>query len=144
MASETASLIVPALLGEVPSIRSWLQGVLANWTVSAAVIADLALAVTELCMNIVVHGYGNTVMGEIEVRLTKYDHIIRITILDSAPVFIPPSQIVFPAPHMLAERGYGLALVCALVDEFVHQGLGTHGNCVTLVKKDLMDIQGTL
>jgi anti-sigma regulatory factor (Ser/Thr protein kinase) len=38
---------------------------------------------------------------------------------------------------MLAESGYGLALVHALVDEFVHRGLGTHGNCVTLVKKDI-------
>lgn len=137
MALETASLIVPALLVQVPCIRYWLQGVLANWTVSAAVTADLALAVTEICINIVLHGYGDTITGEIEVRLTKYDNIIRITILDSAPLFVPPQQVAFPAPHMLAESGYGLALVHALVDEFVHQGLGVNGNCITLVKKDI-------
>jgi anti-sigma regulatory factor (Ser/Thr protein kinase) len=107
--------------------------------VSAEVIADLALAVTELCTNIITHGYGETTTGAIELRLIKYDNIVRLTVLDSAPVFVPPQ--VLPAPSgVLAERGYGLTLVRALVDEFLHQSLGTYGNCVTLIKKDVREV----
>jgi anti-sigma regulatory factor (Ser/Thr protein kinase) len=107
--------------------------------VSAEVIADLALAVTELCTNIITHGYGETTTGAIELRLIKYDNIVRLTVLDSAPVFVPPQ--VLPAPSgVLAERGYGLSLVRALVDEFLHQSLGTYGNCVTLIKKDVREV----
>ena len=138
MASDMVTLIVPGLLEQVPVIRRWLQSVLTEWMISAEVIADLALAVTELCTNIIMHGYGETTTGEIEIRLIKYDSILRLTLLDSAPVFVPPQ--VLPAPSgVLAERGYGLTLVRALVDEFSHQGLGTHGNRVTLIKKDVRE-----
>ena len=68
MASDMVTLIVPGLLEQVPVIRHWLQSVLAEWMISAEVIADLALAVTELCTNIITHGYGETA-GEIELRL---------------------------------------------------------------------------
>ena len=137
MASDMVTLIVPGLLEQVPVIRHWLRSVLAEWMISAEVIADLALAVTELCTNIITHGYGETA-GEIELRLIKYDNILRLTVLDSAPVFVPPQ--VLPAPSgVLAERGYGLTLVRALVDEFLHQSLGTHGNRVILIKKDVKE-----
>lgn len=138
MASETAALTVPGLLEQVPRIRQWLRGILVDWTVSAEVTADLALAVTEICKNITRHGYSRTTTGVINIRLAKYGDIIRITILDSAPAFVPPQAPVLP-PHASAEGGYGLALVQSLVDEFVHEGIGTRGNRITLVKKDVRD-----
>ena len=140
MASEMATLTVPGLLEQVPHIRQWLRGILADWTVSAEVIADLALAVTEICKNITLHGYRDMTPGTIEVRLAKYGDIIRVTILDTAPTFVPP-QASLPPPQALAEGGYGLALVHSLVDEFVHDGFGTRGNRITLVKKDVKMIQ---
>ena len=136
MASATATLTVPGLLEQVPHIRQWLREILLGWTVSPEVIADLALAVTEICKNIARHGYRETTTGSIEVRLSKYEEIIRISILDSAPVFVPP-EASLPLPYVLVEGGYGLALVRSLVDEFVHEGLGTNGNRVTLVKQDM-------
>jgi anti-sigma regulatory factor (Ser/Thr protein kinase) len=136
MASEMATLTVPGLLEQVPHIRQWLRGMLADWMVSAEVIADLALAVTEICKNIILHGYRDSAPGTIDVRLAKYGDIIRVTILDMAPTFVPP-QASLPPPQALAEGGYGLALVHSLVDEFVHDGFGPHGNCITLVKKDV-------
>ena len=140
MASEMATLTVPGLLEQVPHIRQWLRGILADWTVSAEVIADLALAVTEICQNITLYGYRDITPGTIDVRLAKYGDIIRVTILDTAPIFVPP-QASLPPPHALAEGGYGLALVRSLVDEFVHDGSGTRGNRITLVKKDVKIIQ---
>lgn len=136
MALAMAALTVPGLLEQVPHIRQWLRDTLLDWTVSPEVIADLALAVTEICKNIALHGYRNTTRGAIEVHLNKYEEIIRISILDSAPVFVPP-EASLPLPYVLVEGGYGLALVRSLVDEFAHEGLGANGNRVTLVKKDI-------
>jgi anti-sigma regulatory factor (Ser/Thr protein kinase) len=138
MALETAALTVPGVLEQVPRIRQWLRGILVDWTVSAEIIADLALAVTEICQNITLHGYRDTTTGVITIHLAKYDEIIRITILDSAPAFVPPQTPLLP-PYASAAGGYGLALVQRLVDEFVYEGIGTHGNRVTLVKKDVSD-----
>ena len=139
MDSDMVTLIVPGLLEQVPVIRHWLQSVLAEWMISTEVIADLALAVTELCTNIITHGYAGTISGEIELHLIKYDNILRLTVLDSAPVFVPSQAR--PAPSdALAERGYGLILVRALVDEFSHQGRGIHGNQITLIKKDVREV----
>jgi anti-sigma regulatory factor (Ser/Thr protein kinase) len=140
MASEMATLTVPGLLEQVPHIRQWLRDMLAEWAVSVEVIADLALAVTEICKNITLHGYRDITPGIIDVRLAKYGDIIRVTILDTAPTFIPP-QASLPLPQALAEGGYGLALVRSLVDEFVHDGFGSRGNRVTLLKKDFRVIQ---
>lgn len=136
MALETAALTVPGVSEQVPHIRQWLRGILVDWTVSAEVIADLVLAVTEICKNITLHGYSDTTTGAITVRLAKYDEIIRIMILDSAPAFVPPQEPLLP-PHASAEGGYGLVLVQSLVDEFMHEGFGIRGNRVTLVKKDV-------
>src|SRR5262249_57668197 len=57
MATLAASLTVPGVLEEVPHVRRWLGDLLTGSGLSTSDAADLALAVTEVCTNIVVHGY---------------------------------------------------------------------------------------
>ena len=132
MTVETANVTVPGYLTSVPRLRHWLQNVLSAWAVSSVIREDLALAVTELCTNIVRHGYSHTT-GYIEVHLTRSSHAIHVTILDTAPFFIPENNVPQP-PGTLAEGGYGLFLIEALMDEVHYERRAAIGNRTVLVK----------
>jgi serine/threonine-protein kinase RsbW len=132
MTVKTAHVTVPGYLTSVPRLRRWLQDVLSVWAVSSVIREDLALAVTELCTNIVRHGYSTTT-GHIEVHLTRSSHAIYVTILDTAPFFIP-ERIVRQPPETLAEGGYGLFLIEALMDEVHYERRAAIGNRTVLVK----------
>lgn len=133
MSAVTATLTIPARLTCVPCVRYWLGGLLHEWSVPTAVATDLLLAVTEICTNIIRHGYGETGTGDIALRLRRHQGVIRVTIQDSAPVFVL-HDVNLPAPETLAEGGYGLFLIKALMDEIIYESVAERGNCVTLVK----------
>jgi anti-sigma regulatory factor (Ser/Thr protein kinase) len=137
MTSETATLTAPGLLEHVPCIRHWLQDALSAWGVSTEVIADLVLAVTELCTNIVRHGYGDTARGDISLQISRTGGVIRVIVMDTAAAFVP-EKAVPPPPGALAEGGYGLFLIDTLVDEVSYERLGECGNRITLVKYDVL------
>jgi serine/threonine-protein kinase RsbW len=128
-----ASLTVPGVLEEVPHVRRWLREVLAGWRLTGPDAADLALAVTEVCTNIVRYGYRDTV-GAIEVQVAPQADAVHVTILDRAPLFRPDDMSLPPATE-LAEGGYGLGLVRSVVDEVHVQAVAGGGNRTVLVKR---------
>lgn len=127
-------LTVAGQLSEVPSIRRWLRGVLTSWSVSTSIIADLTLAATEVCTNIIRHGYNGRKEGEIEVHLSREEEAIYLTIVDTALPFAPRTGVA-PPPEALAEGGYGLYLVQNLVDEVSYQSNQERGNRIVLMKR---------
>jgi serine phosphatase RsbU (regulator of sigma subunit)/anti-sigma regulatory factor (Ser/Thr protein kinase)/DNA-binding response OmpR family regulator len=128
------TLTVLGQLAEVPNIRRWLREVLTDWSVSTSIIADLALAATEVCTNTIRHGYNGGKGGEIEVHLSREEEAIYLTIVDTAPTFTPWAGVA-PPPEALVEGGYGLYLVQNLVDEVSYQSNGDRGNRIVLVKR---------
>lgn len=134
MTAGSSSLTVPGDLREMARLRQWLRGVLAA-RLSRGDVADLSLAVTEICTNIVRHGYRGGTAGDIEVRVSTEDDAVHVTILDRAPPFVP-EVIQAPPPGALAEGGYGLALARDMVDEIRFQPAPGGGNRTTLIKRD--------
>jgi anti-sigma regulatory factor (Ser/Thr protein kinase) len=114
MASATATLTVPGLLVNVPRMRCWLQEVLAGRAVTAEVAFDLSVAVTEVCTNIIRHGYHDRASGDIDIRARKDGDTIRLTIVDTAPRFTP-RDLAIPAPQALAEGGCGRFITPAVI-----------------------------
>jgi anti-sigma regulatory factor (Ser/Thr protein kinase) len=135
MTDEPTSLTVRGTLDGVIHIRRWLEGVLSGWQVAAQVTSDLELAVTELCTNIVRHGYGGQGRGDITVAVSRRSSSIRVTVEDGAPPF-EPEATALPAPEALQEGGYGLSLVHHLLDEVAHERLGQRGNRTILIKHE--------
>ena len=127
-------LSVRARLGSVPRIRGWARQVLAGWGVSPDTTSDLLTAVTEVCTNVIRHGYEGA-PGEIRLAASKRGRTIRLTIEDDAASFVPEGSEA-PAPERLSEGGYGLSLIHAMADEIRHEALGTRGNRTTLVKRE--------
>ncbi len=129
----TAKLTVPGVLAQVPRIRHWLHTVLSEWQIVTEVISELILVATEVCTNIIRHGYAETCQGDIDMMVTYTPQAICLTIADMAPVFELP-HVVSPPPEALAEGGYGLFLIHTLTDELRHERRGERGNCLRLVK----------
>ena len=134
MTSEV-SLTVPGALEQIARIRAWLGDVLVSWTVSAQAASDLCLAVTEICTNIVRHGYGTERGGDIEIGVSHELRTLRVTIVDTAAPFWP-GGVSSPLPETLAEGGYGLGLVHSVVDSVSFQRVGDRQNRTVLVKHE--------
>ena len=128
------SLTVHADLREIARIRRWLREAL-GVRLSPQDVSDLSLAVTEICTNIVRHGYQGGTAGDIEVHVSTEDDAVCVTILDCGPPFVP-DRIQVPPPEALAEGGYGLVLARGMVDEIRFQPAPGGGNRTTLVKRD--------
>ena len=134
VARKEPSLAVPAKLSNLAEVRRWLDRVLSNWGTPEATKSDLALAVTELCTNIIRHGYAGA-PGTIQLNASHSADSIRISIVDHAPAFVP-GEVKHPRRGALRESGYGLPLIRSLADEVVHETLGKRGNRVILTKHE--------
>ena len=101
-------------------------------------VHDICVAVSEVCANVVQHGYPAEPGGSIaiETSATAERYVIRIE--DDAPVFDPS---VLPHPdtgsdwQRRAPGRLGWHLVYGLMDEVTHEPRGDRGNLVTLVKR---------
>ena len=131
----TVHLTIPGQQTAIPHLRHWLREVLTGWAVSNECMWDLLLAITEICTNIIRHGYNHQLAGEITVQLARRGTAIYTTICDTAPTFIP-RHIMPPPPEMLAEGGYGLFLIGSLMDEIIFERDDGRVNRTILVKHD--------
>jgi len=129
----TSNIVVRARPSSLARVRRWLNKTLVDRGASESARSDLALAVTELCTNIIRYGYRGA-DGTIEVSATVSGQTFEVTVVDQAPVFALPQFRTTAAGEALREGGFGIPLIQALVDEIRHEALGERGNRVRLVK----------
>ncbi len=113
------------------------QGVGGSGT-DAAALHDIRLAVSEVCANIVAHGYAGESRGAITIETTATAGRLVVRIEDDAPVF-DPASVPPPDTESDAERrepGHlGWHLVYRVMDEVRHEPRGERGNVVILTKR---------
>ena len=96
------------------------------------------LAVEEVCLNVMTHGYAGGAGGTVSVAVECRDDALLVRVADEAPPFDPASV---PRPRVdapLEERepgGLGWHLVREVMDEVRHEPAHPVGNVVTLVKR---------
>jgi serine/threonine-protein kinase RsbW len=103
----------------------------------AAALHDIRLAVSEVCANVVEHGYpGGGGWISVETTATAEHFVVRIE--DDAPVFDPST---LPPPDTGSgweRRGPGKVgwhLVYGVMDEVRHEARGECGNVVILARR---------
>lgn len=109
-------LTLPARAENVAVARHAIGGLGDVIDVSDQTLADVKLAVTEACTNVVVHAYpaGDGPMG---VRATVHDDLLRIVIIDRGRGILPRAD----SPGL----GLGLPLIATLA-ESLELGTGTN------------------
>jgi len=104
----------------------------------SAAVHDICVAVSEVCANVVQHGFRTEPEGSIAIETSAAADRFVIRIEDDAPVFDPS---VLPRPDVESdwqrrEPGrLGWHLVYAVMDEVTHEPRGDRGNLVVLVKR---------
>jgi len=106
------TLAVPAAAPNVALVRQVLAGLLDSQAVDPALSADVKIAVTEACTNVVVHAYPDGA-GPMETTMTLTPGNLLISVRDRGGEFNP-----LPGDPGTPALGFGLALIASLSDEF--------------------------
>ncbi len=118
-------LTMPARPEGVGVVRQALAGVADALDFEASVLADMKMAVTEACTNVVVHAYADSGMLEVEMNATEDG--LTIVVRDHGTGIQPrPARSEPPA------LGLGLPLIAALSDAFELRGSAGRGTEVRM------------
>lgn len=120
-------LTLPARPEGVAVVRQALSGIADALDFDAAVLADMKMAVSEACTNVVVHAYDDA-DGVLEVDMTADEVGLMIEVRDHG-IGIRPQ--VNPARDVPA-LGLGLPLIAALSDSFELHGNAGRGTEVRM------------
>jgi len=114
-------LTMPARAEGVGVVRQALAGMADALAFNAAVVADMKMAVTEACTNVVVHAYEGD-EGTLEVEMLADESTLTIVVRDWGTGIQPrPQRREAPA------LGLGLPLIAALSDSFELRGSTNSG-----------------
>ena len=119
-------LTMPARPEGVGVVRQALAGMADALDFEASVLADMKMAVTEACTNVVVHAYDEEA-GELEVEMLAGEEDLTIVVRDHGAGIQPkPARTEPPA------LGLGLPLIAALSDAFELRGTAGQGTEVRM------------
>ena len=130
-------LCLPRDVAPVPLVRHMLRHTLREYGVTDECTADVGLALTEACGNVVEHTDGD---DEYEVVVSVRGASCDIRVVDVGRGFDYLSIEESGASDHLAERGRGIALMHALVDRAVFESVPEKGTMVHLVKQLAFDV----
>ena len=119
-------LSMPARAEGVSVVRQALSGVADALEFDEAVIADMKMAVTEACTNVVVHAYEQEV-GMLEVDMVTAEDALTIAVRDHGAGIHPRSSA-----RRTPALGLGLPLIAALSDAFELRGSSGEGTEVRM------------
>ncbi len=119
-------LTMPARAEGVSVVRQALSGVADVLDFDDAVVADMKMAVTEACTNVVVHAYEQE-EGMLEVDMVTAEDALTIAVRDHG-AGIHPRSTTRRTPAL----GLGLPLIAALSDAFELRGSSGEGTEVRM------------
>lgn len=119
VSEESRAMRLRSDLAEITRADHWLQAVCRELDVSPEAGHDFQLALEEVLVNVVRHGYGEGAAGEIEVRARAAGEALRLEVRDRARRFNLLEQDPPPldtSPVERPEGGLGCHLVRRLMD----------------------------
>ena len=125
------SLYLPRDAVTVPVARRLCRGAMEDLGVTRACLADVALAVTEACANVIEH--SSDVEDEYEISVAVHEDVCEIRVIDTGRGFDYES-LTSDGSDTSAERGRGISLMKALADTVTFESQPQAGTVVHLVK----------
>ncbi|MGH3127915.1 MAG: ATP-binding protein [Gaiellaceae bacterium] len=134
MSESVVHLRFPARPDYLVLARLTLSGIARELPLGDEMLADLKLALTEACGNVVRHAYTDS-DGDVSVAFTIDDSRILMTVRDSGDGIRAPDAIDETAVEGPLEGGMGMSIIRAIVDELeVKPGHDGQGTIVRMVK----------
>jgi len=135
--SGTVVLRMRAVPENVALARLALSGVAAIAGASLEELADLKLAVSEICTNAVVHAYGANRPGSVVIRYTVGDAVVTVEVEDTGVGFDPSAveePILAGVPDTDRVGSLGLHIARSVTDELRVES-GDAGSVVVFSKQ---------
>ncbi len=133
-ASPDVRLTMPARAEGVAVVRQALAGMADALAVDAAVLADMKMAVSEACTNVVVHAYDDG-GGALEVDMLADEQTLTIHVRDRGTGIHPQPMRSRDVPAL----GLGLPLIAALSDAYELRGSAGQGTEVRMTFRLVRD-----
>lgn len=118
----SASRTFVAGLLELRQIPFWIRSVLSSETnllpsQVSALMMRVELAVQELCVNVVTHGYGGRSGQRLELIIQLDARDFSVVVIDDGPEF-DPETVAAPDPDAMQVHGFGVSIISSLTTEF--------------------------
>jgi serine/threonine-protein kinase RsbW len=134
MSESVVHLRFPAKPDHLLLARLTLSGIARELPLGDEVLADLKLALTEACGNVVRHAYADG-DGDVSVLFSIDDSRILMTVQDWGDGIRAPDAIEETTVEGPLEGGMGMSIIRAIVDELaVEPGEDGRGTVVRMVK----------
>jgi serine/threonine-protein kinase RsbW len=131
-------LTIPAKAEYITLSRLALTGIvrLHRQPLSAEVLGDLKLALTEACTNSVRHAYGDG-QGSVEIHYELHHDRLVVEVSDEGEGFDPPAtpSDALAGEDISEEGGLGIAIIEALADELEIRERMQGGSSLRFVKR---------
>jgi anti-sigma regulatory factor (Ser/Thr protein kinase) len=130
--------ISEARLEKLPDLLSFVENRCSELGLSSTVCYDAKLAVEEIVVNLIQHGYGAESPGPVAVSVERSGAEVVIAISDKAPPFAPDGGTEPALDTGLDERregGLGLFLVRQVMDELRYETSPDRGNRLQMIKR---------
>ena len=126
---------VPSDPEYLTDVDAFLEGTLRGFGVEESAVADIAISVSELVNNAIVHGNRKAADKRVTVKITMKNRSITITVADEGGGF-DPGTVADPLAdaNLLKEVGRGLFIVRSLMDD-VEVKPSPKGTTITITKE---------
>ncbi|MCP4631630.1 MAG: ATP-binding protein [candidate division Zixibacteria bacterium] len=128
-------IIIPSDTAHLQVLDEFLEETLRDFRMPDSDIADVAISVTELANNAIVHGNKNNPDKIVDVRIKLLSNEVEITVSDEGSGF---NESIIPDPlsneNILKETGRGIFIVRSLMDKVLIT-TGKSGNTVVQLFK---------
>jgi serine/threonine-protein kinase RsbW len=130
------SIRIPSSQEYLIDVDSFLEGILRGYGIDESIIADIAISVTEMVNNGIIHGNRSDPDKEIEISIYRKNSDVEIAIRDQGEGFNPDAvSSPIDDANLMREVGRGIFIARSLMDTVRFQFSPGHGTEVTLVKK---------
>jgi len=126
---------VPSDPEYLTDVDAFLEGTLRGYGVDESAVADIAISVSELVNNAMVHGNRRALEKRVTVKIGRRNGSVTVTVSDEGGGF-DPDQVADPLAdaNLLKEVGRGLFIVRSLMDE-VEVTLSAKGTTIKITKE---------
>ncbi len=112
------TITIPSLEDYLPDVDNFVEDILEKHGLNKSVIADIAISVTEVVVNAIIHGNKSILEKIVTVTVDKTKTAIEIVIVDQGEGF-NPEDVDNPIDdaNLLKEVGRGIFIVKSLMDD---------------------------
>jgi len=130
------SLHIPADVDSLNQVLDFIQNLAQKTNLPGREISKLKIAVYEVCINIIEHGYQYRPDESISIQALWKDEQLRIRLTDSGQAFDFDNAKPYNVQEAFEEKrkgGFGLHIIRSSVDDITYRSDPVHGNELVLI-----------